>query len=188
MLLLKNRIYGRCVYRIWVNITKIIGNNCYFSCSLNFHISTWDRAWKWARKHPLQVLDFKTYLKAGTKFDEYTGFLVPHEYQTNSSVNNRVDAHGTDLEWHFSSRWPLDDIRMSIAEHQLVVLGQEMKKLETNLKSHPLGPFFYIVSSHFWNNHHQNVVFKILLLICFSSKIPPLFSLAELLAVIMEVW
>lgn len=43
-------------------------------------------------------------LKAGTKFDEYTGFLVPHEYQTNSSVNDHVDAHGTDLKWHFSSR------------------------------------------------------------------------------------
>jgi len=64
------------------------------------------------------------YLKAGAKFDEYTGFLVPHEYQANSSVNHQVDAHGTDLEWHFSSRCPLDDIRVSIIEYQLIVLGQ----------------------------------------------------------------
>jgi len=120
------------VYIEWVTTTKIIGNNCYFSCSLNFYISMWDRAWKWVRECSLQVLDFKMYLKAGTKFDEYTGFLVPHEYQTNSSVNDHVDAHGTDLKWHFSSRWPLDDIRVSITEYQLIVLGQEMKKLETD--------------------------------------------------------
>lgn len=78
----------------------------------------------------------KSYLKAGTKFDEYTGFLVPHEYQTNSSINHQVDAHGTDLEWHFSSRCPLDDIRVSITEYQLIVLRQEKKKLQANLKSH----------------------------------------------------
>lgn len=86
------------------------------------------------------------YLKAGAKFDEYAGFLVPHEYQANSSVNNQVDAHGTDLEWHFSSRCSLDDIRTSIAEYQFIVLGQENKKLETNFKKSPFGfHFFYIL-------------------------------------------
>lgn len=70
------------------------------------------------------------YLKARAKFDEYTGFLVPHEYQAYCSVNHQVDTQGTDLEWHFSSRCPLDDIRASITEYQLIVLRQEKK--ETN--------------------------------------------------------
>lgn len=68
------------------------------------------------------------YLKAGAEFDEYAGFLVPHEYQANTSVHHEVDAHGTDLEWHFSPRCPLDDIRVSIIEYQLIVLGQEKRK------------------------------------------------------------
>lgn len=82
------------------------------------------------------------YLKGGTEFDENTGFAIPHEYQAIVSVNHTVDAHGTDLEWHFSSRCPLDDISVSIIEYQLVVLGQKKKQLEVSLKKAPIGYSF----------------------------------------------
>lgn len=84
------------------------------------------------------------YLKAGTEFDENTGFAIPHKYQAIGSVNHTVDAHGTDLEWHFSSRCPLDDISVSITEYQLIVLGQE-KKVRSQFTKGTYWVQFYIL-------------------------------------------
>lgn len=68
---------------------------------------------------PTQATDLT--LKIWAELDEYAGFLIPHENQPSVSVNHHVDAHVTDLVWHFPSTDLLYHFKLSITEYQFIV-------------------------------------------------------------------